>query len=228
MKNAAGTGALRGVGQISVRGIHSCVVLENRTVQCWGVNTSGQLGDGSTTNRYLPVVVKNSAGSGPLVGAVGIASGTYYTCAVMNVGTADCWGMNAGGQLGDGTTTDRHLPVVVKNSAGTGALTGVIGMSAGAGHTCALLGGATAECWGFNGGGQLGDGTTTKRRLPGVVKNPAGTGPLAGVTQISIRDVDSCAVLSDGTVDCWGNNAAGQLGDGTTTRRLLPVPVAMQ
>jgi alpha-tubulin suppressor-like RCC1 family protein len=75
----------------------------------------------------------------------------------------------------------------------------------------------TVRCWGNNANGQLGDGSATNRALPVMVKNPAGNGTLTKVTQISIRGVSSCARPSDGTARCWGNNANGQLGDGTTT-----------
>ena len=117
--------------------------------------------------------------------------------------------------------------MIVKNSTNTGSLTGVSSIVPGGIHTCALLTGGTARCWGFNSNGQLGDGTTTQRLLPVVVKNEAGSGSLTGVTQLSAQEVHTCARSSDAAVRCWGKNTNGELGDGTTTNRLLPVYVPM-
>ena len=133
----------------------------------------------------------------------------------MSDGTARCWGSNGNGKLGDGTTTNRLLPVVVKNSAGTAALTGITQVSVRGIHSCARMNDSTAQCWGYNGGGRLGDGTTTNRLLPVVVKNPAGTGPLTGITAIALGDPQTCARMNDATARCWGDNTNGVLGDGT-------------
>ncbi len=195
---------------------------------CWGHNPNGALGDGTTATRYLPVVVKNTAGTGSLTGVSRIVTGRVHTCARLSDGTARCWGANANGQIGDGTTTQRLLPVVVKNPAGSAALTGVVSVVAGGNQTCALITDATARCWGANPDGQIGDGTTTQRLLPVVVKNSAGSGSLTGVTQLAALDFHTCARSNDAAVRCWGRNTNGQLGDGTTTNRLLPVYVPMQ
>ena len=152
--------------------------MSDGTARCWGYNGGGQLGDGTTTTRLLPVVVKNSDGTGTLTGMTAIALGNLHTCAWMNDGTARCWGSNGNGVLGDGTSTTRLLPVVVKNSAGTGALTGINQVTPGGSQTCAVMNLTSAVCWGTNANGQLGDGTTTTRLLPVVVKNPAGSGAL--------------------------------------------------
>ena len=116
-------------------------------------------------------------------------------------------GLNSNGQLGDGTTTQRLSPVVVKNSTNTGPLTGITQIVAGGTHTCARLSDGTARCWGKNSNGQLGDGTTTQRLLPVVVKNPAGSGSLTNVSQLSLAVIYSCTRIGDGTVRCWGNNS---------------------
>src|SRR5438128_354006 len=228
VRNAANTGPLTGVTQLSARSNHSCARLSDGTARCRGRNANGQVGDGTTVQRLLPGVVKNSANTGPLTGVSFVYAGTPHSCARMSDATAKCWGGNGDGELGDGTTTQRLLPVVVKNTANTGPLTGVTQIAPGSTNTCAWLSTGQARCWGDNANGQLGDGTMTTRLLPVVVKNSANTGALTVVTQLSARDVHTCARLSTATVQCWGNNANGQLGDGTTTQRSLAKAVPMQ
>lgn len=146
--------------------------------------------------------------------AVGIAAGGFHTCAVLSGGSVRCWGSNAGGQLGDGTTTDRTTPTPVIG------ITNAVAVAAGWGFTCALLSDGGIKCWGRNYYGYLGDGTTTDRLTPVRVSGIAdGVGLAAGGGH-------SCARLSGGTVKCWGENDKGTLGDGTTTARLAPVSVA--
>ncbi len=128
-------------------------------------------------------------------------------------GTVWTWGWNAMGQLGDGTTTDRHTPAPVPG------LSGVVAVSAGAYHTLALRGDGTVWAWGYNAVGELGDGTTVNRLRP--VRVPG----LTGVVAVSAGGVHSLALRGDGTVWAWGYNGFGELGDGTTVTRLAPVQV---
>src|SRR5438128_10932434 len=122
----------------------------------------------------------------------------------MNGSTANCWGTNGSGQLGDGTTTQRQRPVAVRNAANTGSLTGVTQLSVRGNHSCARLSDGTARCWGRNANGQVGDGTTVQRLLPVVVKNSANTGPLTGVSVVYAGAPHSCARLRDAPAQCWG------------------------
>ena len=177
----------------------SCAVLADSTVKCWGVNTSGQLGDGTTTNRSSPVPVSG------LSNVLKIAVGKNHSCALLKDSTVKCWGLNANGQLGDGTNESRLVPTPV-----TG-LAGVTSIAVGGFQTCAVLSDQTMKCWGGNASGELGDGTTVDRNLPTPVPG------LAGVTSVSLGDEHSCVLLADGSVQCCGKNDAGQVGDGTTS-----------
>jgi alpha-tubulin suppressor-like RCC1 family protein len=164
-------------------------------------------------------------GSGTFANAVLDAAGMSHTCAAKSDDTIWCWGLNANGQLGDNTTTDRSWPVVVKGPRDTGTFLGVLALAAGESHTCAALVDGTVWCWGRNDKGQLGDGTTTDRATPVQVVGTGGTGTLTGVTGITAGQKHTCAVKGDGTVWCWGDNSKDELGDGTSTNRSSPVQV---
>jgi alpha-tubulin suppressor-like RCC1 family protein len=210
--------------QIATGDIHTCALLSDGTVRCWGSGGNGRLGDGMTADSSNPVAVLESGGT-PLGGVIQIATGDAHTCALLSAGTVRCWGSGGNGRLGDGATTDRSLPVVVLESDGT-PLGGVIQIATGSAHTCALLSAGTVRCWGSGGFGRLGDGATTDRSLPVVVLESGGT-PLGGVIQIATGGFHTCALLEDvdKTVRCWGFGGRGRLGDGTTTTRLNPVEV---
>jgi alpha-tubulin suppressor-like RCC1 family protein len=205
------SGLAGGVQAIAGGTYHTCALTSAGGVKCWGRNSSGQLGDGTTTKRYVPVAVSGLAG-----GVQAIAAGTYHTCALTSAGGVKCWGRNSSGQLGDGTTTDRHAPVDVPALA-----SGVTAIAVGYFHTCELTSAGAVKCWGYNRSGQLGDGTTTDRNAPVDVPGLA-----SGVTAITAGGGHSCALTSAGGVKCWGSNYFGELGDGTTTRRLIPAAVS--
>ena len=138
----------------------ACARIADHTVQCWGWNDHGQLGDGTTTNRWSPVSVFG------LTNVAKLTVGGYHACAVLADGTARCWGDNTHGEIGDGTTAQRLTSVSVAAPTGDGVLSGIADLRAGYDFTCALLTSGDVYCWGWNDYGQLGDGTTTDRYTP--------------------------------------------------------------
>jgi alpha-tubulin suppressor-like RCC1 family protein len=142
-----------------------------------------------------------------------VTAGVGHTCARVSDGSVRCWGVNADGQLGDGTLNGAELPVPVSG------LSNALVVSAGDDHTCAVLSDGSVRCWGLNADGQLGDGTTARRTSPVAVSG------LSGVVGLSAGGAHTCALHANGTVSCWGSNSDGQLGDGTVTDRLTPVNV---
>ena len=170
------------------------------------MNVSGQLGDGTTTTRSQPGVVTGLPGP-----AAAVSAGQAFNCALLHDGTVHCWGFNSQGQLGDGSTSIRLVPVAVPG------LEDVAGLATGSIHTCALLGNGQVWCWGSNSQGQLGDGTTTNRfALTQVVGLPSAVAVAGGQGH-------TCALLADGTARCWGRNDHGQLGIGITGNMTVPV-----
>lgn len=147
-----------------------------------------------------------------LVSDAPIAAGWDHACALTAQGGVKCWGYNALGQLGDGTTGTRLSPVNVKLLS-----SGVIALAAGASHTCALTGADGVKCWGRNAEGELGDGTTTDRHRPVNVQGLA-----SGVIALAAGGYHTCALLKSGGVKCWGD---GPLGDGSSTSQPVPVDV---
>jgi alpha-tubulin suppressor-like RCC1 family protein len=205
------SGLSSGVTAIAAGGAHTCALTAGSGVKCWGANSVGQLGDGTTTDRHTPVDV-----SGLSSGVAAIAAGAGHTCALTTGGGVKCWGWNSFGQLGDGTTTERHTPVDV-----SGLSSGVAAIAACETHTCALTTGGGVKCWGDNYFGQLGDGTTTGRTTPVDV-----SGLSSGVATIAAGYYHTCALTVSGGVKCWGANWYGGLGDGTWTDRNTPVDVS--
>jgi hypothetical protein len=146
-------------------------------------------------------------------GVASISAGFDNACAVTTSGAAYCWGDNSNGQLGNGSTTNSLVPVAV-----TGLSSGVASISAGNGLTCAVTTSGAAYCWGWNGEGDLGIGSTTGSLVPVAV-----TGLSSGVASISAGFLHTCAVTTSGAIYCWGHNSNGELGNGSTTKSMVPV-----
>ncbi|MEW6684219.1 MAG: HYR domain-containing protein, partial [Nitrospirota bacterium] len=190
---------------------HTCALLADGTVHCWGDNTYGELGDGMNTPlSNVPVSVSG------ISTATAIATGAFHTCALLADGTVHCWGDNTYGELGDGMNTPlSNVPVSVSGISTATAI------AAGYDHTCALLADGTVHCWGRNGDGQLGDGTNAPFSTV-----PVSVSGISTATAIAAGDLHTCALTSDGTVECWGQNFYGQLGDGTNAPSAVPVSVS--
>jgi alpha-tubulin suppressor-like RCC1 family protein len=204
----AGAGPARGEGTPATLALghsHTCAARAG-AVWCWGANDAGQLGDGTNTDRALPVPVTTLGNA-----VAEVAAGDLFSCARKSNGSVWCWGSNVAGQLGNGGGADSATPVAV-----TGLSYGVAQISAGDLFVCALKTDGTLWCWG--GGGIFADGAATA--------TPVAVTALAdGVAEISAGDGAACARKTDGTLWCWGSNTFGILGDGTDQDRPSPVPV---
>ena len=224
--SAAGDVPLVGVGaKLAVGAKHTCALLDNGLVRCWGKNEYGQLGYNTTLSVGDGEAIA-SYGYVNLGGvAVKIAAGYDHTCALMNTGNVRCWGRNTYGQLGRAHAN--HIgdnEQVYENEDSDVEVGGSVkNIVAGGNHTCALLDNGKVRCWGYNGHGQLGYG---HRNPIGDSEDPADAGdvPVGGdvVMQLAAGENHTCAVLNTGNMRCWGYNGFGQLGYGDTASVLRP------
>ncbi len=226
VKGVGGTGTLGGVASLTGEGGGYCALLISGKVDCWGEDLYGELGNGKfyTTGNEgsaVPVAVKGVGGTGTLGGVTGLFASYPGFCALLTSRHVDCWGGGRYGQLGNGKlyTTGNEgsaVPVAVKGVGGTGTLGGVAGLFAKYSGFCALLTSGHLDCWGDGQYGGLGDGSMKTSAVPVVVKGVGGTGTLGGVVGLTSDqgNSDSCALLTSGAVDCWGEGGQGQLGNG--------------
>ncbi|MDP1922413.1 MAG: hypothetical protein Q8L14_39600 [Myxococcales bacterium] len=192
------TGITSGATAVSAGALHTCAIVANGAVRCWGKGDVGQLGNMARNQSSVPVNVMG------VTGATAISAGLEHTCAVVS-GAARCWGGNAYGELGNNSNSASDVPVIP-----VGLTSGVTAIAAGGNHTCAIVSGS-ARCWGKNGDGQLGNsmgGTLVESITPEQV-----TGLTSGVTAISVGYSFSCAIHS-GVAKCWGTNFNYELGNG--------------
>jgi alpha-tubulin suppressor-like RCC1 family protein len=180
---------LMAVQQVAAGASFTCALLGDQTVSCWGFNAAGDVCSGGHDIQATPASVAGVSS------AVKIAAGSAHACALLANGTVTCWGSNDHGQLGAPSASgcaNAHGPIVIPS------LNDVVDVSAGDGHTCALLANGTAVCWGYNKYGQLGDGTTADRGAPQAVPG------LSGIVQLVAGYMDTCAIVGDGALECWG------------------------
>ena len=220
------SGALAGKTLIQIAGGQdfTCAVDSAGAAFCWGWNGNGQLGDGGTVDSSVPVAVDTS---GALAGKtlIQIADGEDYTCALDSAGAVYCWGGNDFGGLGDGSTTSSSIPVAVDKS---GVLAGktLTQIATGDFSTCAVDAAGAAYCWGWNGYGELGNGSNAYYLSSPVAVDMNGVLAGKSLTQITGGGAQTCALDSAGAAYCWGADDFGELGDGNTgSSSSVPVTV---
>ena len=199
-----------GTGMVTGGLDHTVAIRSDGSVLAWGLNSSGQLGDGTTTQRFAPKQVVSGT-----YGLVAVSTGEYHTVALRNDGTVWAWGMDSSGQLGNGGTANKTTMVQVSG------LSGITSVSAGAYFTLALRNDGTVWAWGSNSNGQLGIGTSGTS----LQTTPVQVSGLSNIVAISAGYYHGLALRSDGSLWAWGMNSDGQLGDGTTTQRTAPEEV---
>jgi alpha-tubulin suppressor-like RCC1 family protein len=212
------TGLSSGVLTISAGDNFSCAVTGAGAAQCWGANYWGQLGNGlSGDNQYQNV--PNQV-IGLTNGVTSVTTGSMFACALTSTGGVKCWGYGGDGELGNGSFGNSNVPVNV-----SGLSSGVVAISAGSYHACALLNTGGVRCWGENSTGQLGNNSTTNSNIPVNVTNLS-----SGVAAISCGGYFTGALMTTaktlpGNMKAWGDNSSGQLGDGTYDESHVPVDV---
>ena len=223
---AVSLGTGRTALQISVGSQHSCALLDNFAVKCWGRGNYGQLGIGSTATigdgagEMGDSLVAVAFASGRSARA--IAAGSYHTCALLDNASVVCWGRGTYGQLGQGATTNighsSSATVATTLAIDSGSGRTALAISAGDAHTCAILDNATLKCWGSGGNGRLGSGATNNlgdganEMGNSLAVIDVGTGRTARA--ISAGIAHTCVVLDNATVKCWGDGGYGKLGYG--------------
>ena len=208
------------VASLGVAASHACALTTAGAMLCWGDNFFGQLGNGTTAAQSVPVQV---AALGSNVARIAMGESAQHTCAMTNDGTPWCWGWNSAGQLGNGSLTDDSAPVQVAHTDDGQAFGEVTDMCTGWLHTCARKADGTTWCWGSNASGQLGSSA-----LDATVKTRPVQVDLAGEATpgtLSCGASHTCVALRDGSLQCWGNNEHGQLGNGDLTVSTSSTPI---
>ncbi|MDB3859007.1 hypothetical protein N9289_03225, partial [Candidatus Poseidonia sp.] len=214
--------------KMSVGSGHTCAILDNGDLKCWGWDGAGQLGDGGSTNTNTNAPSSTAIDLGTGRTAVAVSSGSVYTCAILDNGDMKCWGYGASGNLGDGgSNTNTNAPSSTAINLGTGRT--AVAMDAEEGHTCAILDNGDLKCWGSDRYGQLGDGgpiwtsgSPTDTNAPSSTAINLGTGRTA--VAVSVGYFHTCAILDNGDLKCWGRDVQGVLGDGSTQSSNLNAP----
>lgn len=230
VKGIGGTGSLTGVTSLSGKdgASNTCARLASGKVACWGDDTWGELGNGTTGifhDSPVPVTVKGLGGHGALSAVASVTDIPGLTnCAILTSGGADCWGFDGDGALGNPKVTGllSNVPVTVVGASGNGVLGGIASLIGGdgdqGGSVCALLTSRRVDCWGFASSGFS--------ATPKAVAGFGAVKPLVPVRSLaSDEDGSTCAVLTSGGVDCWGADDVGQIGNGTNSGSLVPKPV---
>jgi alpha-tubulin suppressor-like RCC1 family protein len=211
---AAGSAVQIATTSIAAGGETNCALRSGGAAYCWGDNTYGQFGDGTTTSKNAPSLVSGPYSWASISTKFNAAATMATTCGVTTSGAGYCWGSNNYGQIGDGTTTNRTVPTAVSGGYTWASI------SVGDFDTCGVTTTGTGYCWGFNGYGEDGTGVTSQNTTPAAV-----TGSYTWAS-ISAGYAIACGITTSHVAYCWGWNAYGQVGDNSTTTRPSPTAVA--
>jgi alpha-tubulin suppressor-like RCC1 family protein len=215
-----GTGVLSSVTSVSVGYFATCAVTSAGSAYCWGMNSSGQLGNNSAIESHYPVEVVNTAGASPMTNVTAISAGLFVACAASS-GNVFWWGISSDGVLGNNNgASTTGVPVQVVGVGDSGYLTGINSVAVGNEDACAINGSGALYCWGNNGNGQLGQGNTSPSATP-VGVTGIGSGNVVSMGSTG----DTCVVNTAGSAYCWGSNGNGNLGNDSTTQETTPTPV---
>ncbi|HEU5453104.1 MAG TPA: hypothetical protein VFU76_14010, partial [Terriglobales bacterium] len=215
----SGVGRLSNVMTVAAGRNHSLAVSSDGSVLAWGLNGSGQLGNGTTTPSSVPASVPGVSG------AVAVAGGGAHSVALQSDGTVWAWGDGTSGQLGNAGNSVSLTPVQVLGPGAAGVLLDVKAIAAGGAHTLALLSGGVVYAWGSNSNGQLGTGNPGASNTPVQVVGVGGSGFLSGIVAIAAGKSHSLALRNDGAVLAWGEGGFGELGNGNIVDSPVPVQV---
>lgn len=203
---------LKNATSLSAGGGDTCALLASGGIDCWGVNSVGQLGDGASGHGAVDATATPTPVSG-ITNATAVVVGNKDTCALLGGGTIDCWGANEDGQLGDGgTESESDVPVRVSG------ISNAISVAVSEESVCALLASGSIDCWGADSYGDLGDGESETGEGGGtrISRVPVSVRGITNATAISSNYASVCALLASGSIECWGLNNTGQLGNGTS------------
>ena len=209
-----GFGSSRTAVAISSGGYHTCAILDNGSVSCWGYGGYGQLGNGLNGQDLVTPTQTASLGIGRT--AIAISAGGFHTCVILDNGSVSCWGNSE--QMGNGNAAGSTVATLT-SSFGIGRT--AVAISAGYQHTCVILDNGSVSCWGSGGAGRLGNGDTGQRLIP-TLTNSLGQGRTA--VEISSGLDHTCVVLDNGSVSCWGSGTYGKLGVGGSSSNDEPSP----
>ena len=194
-------------GRVTIGQDHLCAFMNDGSVQCWGRNALGQLGDGTTADSLNPVAVQGITNAL----SVDTGAGRTHQCALLMDGSVKCWGGNYYGTIGDGTSTGKLQPTAVVEKTSGDLITDAVAISVADYHSCVVRrqDNLSVWCWGWNGSGQHGDGSRSHNYA--AVKMLG----ISNARSVAVGYAYTCVLLQDGFVKCLGNNAKGQLGDGS-------------
>ena len=213
------------ITQVALGGLHSLAITSNGRVFTWGNNLSGQLGDGTTISKLMPIdITSNFAlNEGEKINQVSVNSN--YSSAVTSMGRVFTWGENGNGQLGDGTRISKSVPTDITSKFNLNDGETITQVSFGYVHSSAITSSGRIFTWGYNEYGEIGDGTTKAKSTPTDITLNFDLNEGETITQVALGGSHSSAMTSNGSIYLWGYNAHSQLGDGTKDNKIIPAEI---